>query len=343
MGAHSFSIRKGKVGLSWVKWVAILGILCFMPLAFKVTTFSDYLSYLAVRIMILGLYAMSYDLLFGYTGIFSFGHATFLGCGAYSAAVLMVKTGLGIEDATLGILGALAVGVLMGWFVGFLCSKVGQVAVFLVTFAFTESIQLLILSDPLKFTNAEDGITGIPRSTVLGFLGIGPEINFYYFVLIILIISYLVLKYITLSPMGDTFTAIRDNPLRVRFLGYRISHYRIAAFMISGLFAALAGALTALHERAVAPEMFSWFISGDAVLYNVLGGHGTLVGPILGAGIVIIFQEILSDLFNNWLIFLGLSYIVLIMFLPKGIFPLLRALRLGRSHDQSSEEYVQLQ
>jgi branched-chain amino acid transport system permease protein len=313
-----------------IRWVLVLAVLALLPVIFRSTAFADYLTYTVVRMMIFGLYAMSYDLLFGFTGIFSFGHATFWGCGAYAVAILMVRSGLPLRDAFPGLLAALAAGLVFGWVVGFLCSRVGQVAVFLVTFAFTESIQLLVVSDPLRITNAEDGISGIPRETFLGLLSVKSETEFYYFVLGALVLSYAALRAITRSPMGDVFISIRENPLRVRFLGYRIRQYRTAAFMISGLFASLAGALTALHERAVAPEMFSWFLSGDAVLFTVLGSPGTLIGPVLGAAIVVIFQEILSDIFRNWMIFLGLSYILLIIFLPKGLFPILERLQSRR-------------
>jgi branched-chain amino acid transport system permease protein len=315
-------IDRGKM----VKWILILGVLSLLPAFFQATPFADYLAYTVVRMMI-GIYAMSYDLLFGFTGIFSYGHATFWGCGAYAVAILTVRSGLQVQDALPGVLAALIAGAGLGLAMGFLCSRVGQVAVFLVSFAFTESIQLLVISDPLKITNAEDGISGIPRETLFGFLDIKSEIHFYYLTLAVLVLSYLVLRRITASSMGDVFLAIRENPVRVRFLGYSIRRYRVAAFMISGAFASLAGALTALHERAVAPEMFNWFHSGDAVLFTVLGSPGTLLGPVLGAAIVVIFQEILSDLFRNWMIFLGLSYILLIFFLPKGIFPLFEKLQ----------------
>jgi branched-chain amino acid transport system permease protein len=334
-GQTAWSGEKQRV--AWVPLLTIGAILAFLPAIFQVTAFADYLTYIVVRMMILGLYAMSYDLLLGYTGIFSYGHATFIGCGAYAVAILMVRTGLHIQDALPGIMLALAVGLFMGWIMGFLCSRVGPVAVFLVSFAFTESIQLLVMSDPLRITNAEDGISGIPRETFLGFLNIKPEVHFYYFVLILLALSYLALFIITRRPIGDVFMAIRENPVRVRFSGYRIRHYRIAAFMISGFFAALAGALTALHEKAVAPEMLGWFLSGDAVLFVVLGGPGTLIGPFLGASIVVIFQEILSDFFKNWVVFLGISYIALIMFLPKGLFPLIDRIRSRHPRPEDAE------
>jgi branched-chain amino acid transport system permease protein len=342
MEADSKTLFPGETQkVPWIRLLVIGSVLAALPAIFQSTGFADYLTYIVVRMMILGLYAMSYDLLLGYSGIFSYGHATFLGCGAYAVAILMVRTSLHIQDAIPGLVAALAVGVLIGWIMGFLCARVGQVAVFLVSFAFTESIQLLVMSDPLRITNAEDGISGIPRETFLGFLNIKPEVNFYYFVLILLVLSYLALLIIIRKPIGDVFTAIRENPVRVRFLGYRIRHYRIAAFMISGFFASLAGALTALHEKAVAPEMLSWFLSGDAVLFVVLGGPGTLIGPILGTMIVVIFQEILSDIFKNWVIFLGISYIALIMFLPKGLFPLFDRIHSRRPPPLENTETVE--
>ncbi len=316
---------------SLIKYLSALCFLGLLPVIFHATAFADYLLYITARMMILGLYAMSFDLLLGYTGILSFGHAAFLGCGAYTTAILMARLDLQILDAFPAISAALFIGILLGWVVGFLCSRVGPMAIFLVTFAFTESFQLLVIADPLGITNAEDGITGIPRQTLFGLLNIKPEMHFYYLVLIVLGLSFLALYRIVHSSFGDVLTAIRENPLRVQFLGYRIRQYRIAAFMISGLFASLAGALTASHEKSVAPEMLGWIMSGDAVLYTVLGGTGTLIGPVLGAFAVVILQEILSDIFPNWLIFLGLIYMALIMFLPKGLFPFLSKIRIRLS------------
>jgi len=264
---------------------------------------------------------MSYDLLLGYTGIFSYGHATFIGCGAYAVAILMVRTGLHIQDALPGIMLALAVGLFHGMDHGFSLLP-GRAGGRLPRIFCLHRVHPAPghVRPPENYQRRRRDI-GIPRETFLGFLNIKPEVHFYYFVLILLALSYLALFIITRRPIGDVFMAIRENPVRVRFLGYRIRHYRIAAFMISGFFAALAGALTALHEKAVAPEMLGWFLSGDAVLFVVLGGPGTLIGPFLGASIVVIFQEILSDFFKNWVVFLGISYIALIMFLPKGLFP----------------------
>jgi len=166
----------------------------------------------------------------------------------------------------------------------------------------------------------------------MGLFAINPELNFYYFTICLLVLSYFILKKIVHSPLGDVFQAIRGNTERVRFLGYNVEQYKVASFAISGLFAGLAGSLNALHEGTVAPEVFSWFLSGDAVLFTVLGGPGTLLGPIFGASIIVLVQEILSDIFREWLVFVGISYVILILFLPKGLFPIFS--KVGRKNIQ---------
>ena len=128
---------------------------------------------------------------------------------------------------------------------------------------------------------------------------------------------------LTRSQFGQVLLGIRENEVRVHFAGYRVEQYKTAAVAISAMFAGLAGALTAFHERIASPENFSWPLSGDAVLYATLGGTGTLLGPFLGAAMVILAREVLSDLVRSWLIFVGATYIALVFFLPDGLYPLL--------------------
>jgi branched-chain amino acid transport system permease protein len=213
---------------------------------------------------------------------------------------------------------------------GFLACRLGGLPVFLVTFALAESLFLFVMADPIGITNSEDGIAGIPRKALLGFINIETELNYYYLVLVVVLLCYLALRAITKMPFGDTLMAVRENPQRARFLGYRVRQYRIASFVVSGFFASLAGALIAFHEHSVAPEMFGVFESGFALIYTILGGAGTLVGPILGVAILVIIIEILSDLFEFYMIFVGLTLVFLIMFLPNGIYPLLQGIRLKK-------------
>ena len=223
-----------------VKWLLVIGLMAFLPWIFEMSNFANYLTYITVRILILGIFAMSYDLLFGYTGMLSLGHALFQGASAYTIAILTVQLGLNIQDAFLPIMVALVVGVILGFVQGFLACRLGHTGVFLITFATAETLFLLILADPFGITNSENGISDIPRETVLGLLNIKPELNFYYFVLGLLILSYLALRAITRLPFGDTLKAICENPQRSKYLGYNIRQYRIAAFMVSGFFASLA-------------------------------------------------------------------------------------------------------
>ena len=320
--------------LGWIGGVLLCLGGALLPLLFELSSQASYLQYTAVRMMILGLYAMSFDLLFGFTGIFSFGHAAAFGASAYASAIFFTR--FQMTEPMVVILGGLVFAVIVSVFVGYLSSRVGNVAVFLVTFASTEVMQLIAFSNPAGLTNGENGISGIKRTAVLGLFSIKPELNFYYFTLIILVASYFILRKTVNSPLGDVFQGIRGNAERVRFLGYNVEQYKIVSFAISGLFAGAAGSLNALHEGTVAPEVLSWFLSGDAVLFTVLGGPGTLIGPILGASIIVLVQEVLSDFLREWLVFVGMSYVVLILFLPKGLFPMFSRIFQNRGNRLSS-------
>jgi branched-chain amino acid transport system permease protein len=299
---------------------ALVGAALVLPVALAGTRYATYVEHVVVQVMLLGLYAMAWDFLNGYVGLFSFGHAAFFGVGAYGAGVLVVRGG--ITFAPLVVLLALGGAVLAGLLVGLLAARVGSVAIFLVTFACAEALYLVVLADPRGLTAGDNGLPGVTPAPLLGFR-FSDQVSFYYLALAALIASYLVLLAITRSQFGQVLRGIRENELRVRFAGYRVEQYKTAAFGISALFAGLAGILNAFHERVVSPETLGWALSGDAVLYSTLGGTGTLLGPVLGAGLVILARELLSDYFRSWLILVGFVYIALVVFLPSGLYPLL--------------------
>jgi len=199
---------------------------------------------------------------------------------------------------------------------------VGSVAVFLVTFACAEALYLIVLTDPRGITNGDNGLPGVVPAPFLG-VNLGRQVVFYYVALVVVVGAYLLLRAVTRSQFGEVLLAVRENEVRVRFAGYHVEQYKTVAVGVSASFAGLAGALTAVHERIASPENFSWPLSGDAVLYATLGGTGTLLGPFLGAAIVILAREVLSDLVRSWLIFVGVTYIVLVFFLPDGLYPVL--------------------
>jgi branched-chain amino acid transport system permease protein len=303
--------------------VAVAAAAALPPLA-SLTESATYYEHVLVRMMLMGLYAMAWDFLNGFLGLFSFGHAAFFGAGAYVAAMLVVKAG--VTSAPAGLLLGVGAAALVGLAVGFFAARVGSVAVFLVTFAFAEALFLLVLSDPGGLTGGDNGLNGVRVAPVLG-LSLDDQTALYYAVLVLLVLAYLGLSALTRTPFGRVLEGIRENEVRIRFAGYRVEAYKTVAFGVSGAVAGLAGVLTAWHEKIASPENLGWAISGDAVLYAVLGGTGTLVGPVLGASLVIAAREVLSELFRSWLIFVGLTYIALVFFLPQGLYPLITGRR----------------
>ena len=300
--------------------LGLVAVVAVLPALLSGVRAANYIEHMIASAMLLGLYAMAWDFLNGYVGIFSFGHAAFFGVGAYTAGILIVRGG--ITSAPLVLLAALVAATLVGLAVGFLSARVGSVAVFLVTFACAEALYLIVLTDPRGITNGDNGLPGVVPAPFLG-VNLGRQLVFYYVALVIVVAAYLLLRWITRSQFGEVLLAIRENEVRVRFAGYHVEQYKTVAMGVSATFAGLAGALTAVHERIASPENLSWPLSGDAVLYATLGGTGTLLGPFLGAAIVILAREVLSDLVRSWLIFVGFTYILLVFFLPDGLYPLL--------------------
>ena len=298
----------------------LVAVALLLPPALAGTRYAHYVEHLVVQVMLMGLYAMAWDFLNGYVGMFSFGHAAFFGTGAYAVAILVVRGG--VTSAPVLLLAALAASVVVGAVVGYLSARVGAVAIFLVTFACAEALYLLVLTDPRGLTNGDNGLAGVVPAPLLGVDLTRPG-TFYYVALAVVVLGYRLLAAIARSQFGQVLLGIRENEVRVRFAGYHVEQYKTAAVAVSALFAGLAGALTALHERIASPETLGWAVSGDAVLYATLGGTGTLLGPVLGAGIVVVAREVLSDLFRSWLIFVGATYIALVFFLPSGLFPVL--------------------
>jgi branched-chain amino acid transport system permease protein len=291
-----------------------------LPPALAGTRYAHYVEHLVVQMMLMGLYAMAWDFLNGYVGMFSFGHAAFFGTGAYVVAILVVRGG--VKSAPVVLVAALAASVVVGAVVGYLSARVGSVAIFLVTFACAEALYLLVLTDPRGITNGDNGLSGVVPAPLIG-VDVTGQGTFYYITLAVVVLGYLALSAVTRSQFGRVLLGIRENEVRVRFAGYDVEQYKAAAVAVSACFAGLAGALTAFHERIASPETLGWAVSGDAVLYATLGGTGTLLGPVLGAAIVIVAREVLSDLFRSWLIFVGATYIALVFFLPAGLFPVL--------------------
>jgi branched-chain amino acid transport system permease protein len=308
--------------MTWRRIVALalLAALLILPFAIAGTRYAGYTQHVIVQILLLGMLAMSWDFTFGFVGMFSFGHAAFFGVAGYVAGILVVHAGIGPWPVVL-VLGVMAAGI-VGLGVGFLCARVGSVAVFLVTFACAEAIYLLVISNPLNLTNGDNGLLGVVAGAPFPF-DLRNQRAFYYLAIAAFVGSYFVLQAILESRFGQVLRAIRDNEERARFAGYEVTQYKAVAFGLSALIAGLAGALTTFHERIASPESLGWATSGEAVLFAVVGGTGTLIGPAIGAAVIILVREVLSDHIRSWLIVVGFAYLALIFFLPGGLYSLI--------------------
>lgn len=283
-----------------------------------------------IAVFILAVYAMSYDLLMGYTGILSFGHAAFFGGGAYTISLWLAhampriagKSPGGAVEASLFLLGILlvvVVSVLLGLLFSTVSVRVKGVYFAMITLAIAEAIFILSkATDFVQWTGADEGLHGIPVPAWLSPTQF--RTRFYYIALAFMVLMYLLLRRIVNSPTGRVFVAIRENESRARMIGYNPAVYRTIAFVISAVVAGLAGAFFALWNLSATPSMTSVVTTINALIMTILGGIGTLIGPMLGAGLMQAFSQFFYQWFGaRWPLMFGVVFILLVMFLPYGI------------------------
>lgn len=311
--------------------ISIFLVLIILPLT-SPRYVSSYHIHLITECFILGLFASGLNLLMGYTGLISFGHALFFALGGYTTSVVMVKLGWPL---TLGIPIALMLSSLSGLILGFFGRHLKGVYVAMLTFAAAQMIYEILISWD-SFLGGTDGLLGIPKATLVfapnTVLDISSPQRYYYFCLFVLIISVYAMHRILNSPFGHVLVAIRENELRVQFLGYPVDRYKMLAFLGSGLFSGLAGALFASLDRFVSPQIGHWLLSGEVILMTLIGGMGTLAGPIIGAGFYVYLREFLTDYTDRWLLVLGIIFVLIVIFLPKGLYDPIRRL-VGQEND----------
>lgn len=303
------------------KWLlaAVLVLLAILPFVGT----SQFLMLMLIQVFILAVYGMSYDLLLGYTGIVSFGHAIFFGTGAYSVGILLTK----MENPNLlyvAFLIAIVFSAVVALLLGVLSLRVKDVYFSMITLAFAELF--FILAE--KWSSLTGGNDGIPYIRV-------PEmfrerVSLYFIALGFLVVMFLFLRRVVDSPLGRVLQAIRENERRAESLGYNVLQYKLVSIVISGMVAAMAGGMWAVLQRYVSTTVFSLDQTISALLMTIIGGVGTLTGAILGAGVITFANEWLSSLasvhpiFERWLIFFGIIYIVIVMYFPKGIIGTIR-------------------
>ncbi|MFA5664122.1 branched-chain amino acid ABC transporter permease [Castellaniella sp.] len=273
--------------------------------------------FIATQILILGLFAASFNLVFGYTGMLSFGHAAFFGMGAYATAMLLQSLHWPLLAC---LLVSFAAGLILALVIGFFCVRLDEVYFAMLTLAFGMMV-FGVAHQWRSVTNGSDGISGFS----VGSLGLGLDFTlgnpavYYRVVLVIVVLASLALYRICNSSFGLILRAIRQNPERVAFCGLNIRLYRLAAFTIAGGFAGLAGGLMAPFLRIASPELAHWSTSAEPVLMTILGGSGYFLGPFLGAGVFVLLETWITSLTQSWMLFLGIILALMVMFFRRGL------------------------
>jgi branched-chain amino acid transport system permease protein len=303
-----------------------VGLAVALGLALIILPFvsNSYVQGLVTEAVILAMFAMSLDLLIGYTGLFSLGHGIFYALGAYTVVLLGNRLGVTpLLAAVAGILVATAGAIA----IGAIATRVRGISFLMITLAFNEVIRSTAVSWR-GVTGGSDGIGGMP-APMLGSLSLSGSSAKYYLTIVLFVLSYLALRRLVSSPLGLTFIGIRGNEARMRALGYPTARYKLAAFAIGGTFAGLAGATYAIFNGFVSPDLTHWSFSGDALIMVILGGTGTLIGPALGAVFFVFVKHFVSVYSDHWVFVIGAIFIACVMFFPKGMFGCLAA-RLAR-------------
>ena len=303
----------------WTGFCIILALLIVAPLVLP-----EFWRRFVTEILIWGLLAMSSDILIGYTGMVSFGHSAFFGLGMYgaAAALLTVKP----PSLWLALLYGLVAAGGVAVFVAFFATRLRDIYFAISTLVFSQIFYVIIFTWT-DVTGGENGLTfRQPRLSIPGLWSDAfTPTTFHWFVLTVVVLSYLLVRRITQSPFGMVLQSIRENEPRTRAIGYHVERYKIVAVMLSGLFAGLAGVLYAIQNKFAAPDFVFFVVSGEVVIFNVMGGMGTLVGPFAGAAFFLLLREGLSRFMPEYyLIPVGIIFIIMIIFLPQGLLGFLR-------------------
>lgn len=291
--------------------------------------------YLAMQILILAVFSLGFNLLFGYTGLLSFGQAGFFAVGAYGCAKIL----LAVPNLLLGIAGGVVLAGLAALLLGILSVRHTRIYFSMLTLAFG----MMIYSIALKwrdFTGGDDGLVGIPRAPVEipGLLSISVSTleHYYYVVLALSLLAMLAMYRLVHSPLGLTLQAIRDSESRAEFAGVPVRKYRLVAFTIAGLYAGLAGALLPPLENTVTPPIAHWSTSAEPVLATLLGGVHSFAGPIVGAILFFLIKDIIVRFTEYWLIWFGVIVVALVMSFPGGVISIFAKRRSAPAHAADS-------
>jgi len=292
--------------------------LAILPLAA-----GSYVGGIVTEILIFSIFAMSLNLLIGYTGLLSFGHAVFFALGAYAVILLGVHLGV---NAWLGIVAGICMAALGAAMIGYFCIRVSGVSFFMLTLAFSQLVYTLAVKWR-ELTGGSDGLGGLQRPFFFG-RDMAEPMNVYYLALAGFVMSYWFIGRLVSSPLGRTFAGIRENEERMRAIGYPVQGYKLLSFIIGGMLAGFSGGIYAIFNGFISPDAVHWGTSGEVLVMVILGGIGTLAGPVVGAGVFLIAKNMISSHTNYWLMIVGTIFVLCVMFFRGGIYGALRSLYL---------------
>lgn len=300
-----------RVAASALVWALLLTAPYWLPLTGGYTD-------LGSRVLVFSLAALGLNLLLGFTGGLSFGHAAYFGLGAYGTGLMLKFV---THSTPLALLAGVALGGLGATLFGPVTVRRRGIYFAMITIAIGQMFYFVAVRWN-SLTGGEDGLTGFERTNIHfghAILNLHNSTIFYYFTLFFFAIGCAVVWTVLRSPLGHTFVAIRENQKRLRFLGVSVGFYLWIAFAISGFIAALAGALYALLNNFTSPEDLNWVLSGDFVIICVLGGMRTFWGPLVGSVIYVVVQDYLSSITVNWMSFIGAIFVLAVLFFPWGL------------------------
>jgi len=295
--------------------VVVLALMCLIP-----HFLSTYEKFLLTLALIYGLFAMSYDILLGYTGLLSVCHATQFGTAAYGTIILMERSGFSLWLASLA---GIVLSLLVGWIIGFFSTRAKGSGFIIMTIIFALALYTVTFSWT-ELTGGENGLMLSSRSATLipGYLELSfkpGSLSLYYLTLLILAGAYLICRRMMISPLGMIFQAIKGNEARAKTIGYRVERYKILANIIAGIFASMAGILFMIANSFISADIVGVFPSAEVIIWTLLGGPGTLIGPLLAGVFMTYLTEFLRTLTESYLIILGAFFFFAVILFPNGI------------------------
>jgi branched-chain amino acid transport system permease protein len=295
------------------------GFLVLLALVALPFALSDYSRTLVAEILIFAIFAMSLDLLLGFTGLMSLGHAAFFGLGAYAVGVLGNMFGI---NAWIGVAAGMALAAGAAGLIGWFCVRTGGVTFLMLTLAFSQ----LVFSIALKWRDVTGGSDGLAIAEKPSFFGLNlsDSLVMYFMALIFFVAVFWGLRRLINAPLGRIFVGIRENEPRMLAVGYPTRAYKLLSFTIAAALAGLAGGLYAIFNGFISADALYWTASGDVLIMTMLGGAGTLIGPAIGAGVFLLMKNVVSSYNEHWLAIIGVTFICCVMFFPGGIWGAVR-------------------